>query len=91
MSLIILTAFFIRYHISGTIINTRYLQMSDEKIIITMAAANRTDGKYVGCGPDCEKHHKSKPVCLICHDIWTNHSGHMCANGVRGSFLVKRE
>ena len=65
MSLIILTAFFIRYHISGTIINTRYLQMSDEKIIITMAAANRTDGKYVGCGPDCEKHHKSKPVCLV--------------------------
>ena len=89
MSLFVSMAFLWRYKILGTRAHTHYLQKSDKKVFITMAAVNRIDGKYSGCGPECKKHHKSKPICLvsalnafvvIMHRTYNNHIITSCSH-----------
>ena len=60
-----LVVLLVRYHQLGNKTYSQCVEKRDRKITITMAEANKIDGKYIGCGPECTKHHKSKPICLV--------------------------
>ena len=63
--ILVFMGFIWRYHQLGMKVHDQFLQKSDAMIALTIAEAKKVDGKYVGCAPDCRKHHKSKPVCLV--------------------------
>ena len=40
-----------------------------------------------GCPAGCTARHLRGDVCVRCHEVWSRHVGHYCANRSRGSFL----